>query len=113
MIPATRLAEIEAREFSFGLTLAENRELCRGYRASLTCELELVDALMESDSLKVALSAVTAERDALRAAFDDLLSWFPDKPSQPEWRIKAGEHGADDALDAGRALLAGTAQGAE
>ena len=48
-----------------------------------------------------------AERIArLEAALTDLLSWFPDAPSKPEWRIPAGEHGADDAIAEARARLA-------
>jgi hypothetical protein len=46
-----------------------------------------------------------AEVERLRDALSDLVSWFPDKPSQPEWRIRAGEHGADDAVAAARAAL--------
>lgn len=48
-----------------------------------------------------------AELEALRSAMADLLSWFPDKPSEPEWRIKGGEHGADDAVAFARAALSG------
>lgn len=40
----------------------------------------------------------------LEEVLDDLLSWF-DKPSEPEWRIKAGPYGADDAVEAARAAL--------
>lgn len=47
-----------------------------------------------------------AEVERLRDALSDLVSWFPDAPSQPEWRIRAGEHGADDAVAAARAALA-------
>ncbi len=44
---------------------------------------------------------------ALREALADLLSWFPDKPPQPEWRITAGKFGADDAVEHARSLLKG------
>lgn len=46
-----------------------------------------------------------AEIEKLRGALSDLLSWFPDKPTEPEWRIKAGGHGADDAITEARATL--------
>jgi hypothetical protein len=36
----------------------------------------------------------------------DLLSWFEGKPSDPEWRIKAGAYGADDAIQAARSAIA-------
>lgn len=39
----------------------------------------------------------------LGTALDDLLSWFPYKPSDPEWRIKGGPHGADEAVAFARA----------
>lgn len=58
-----------------------------------------------------ALAALIAERDELRVALDDLMSWFPEKPSSPEWRFKAGEHGADAAVEAARAVLSTNAQG--
>lgn len=41
----------------------------------------------------------------LREALEDLISWFPEKPSQPEWRLPAGEFGANDAVAAARAAL--------
>jgi hypothetical protein len=50
-------------------------------------------------------AAADAEIERLRAALRDLLSWFPDEPTEPEWRLKAGEYGADDALEAARAAL--------
>jgi len=57
-------------------------------------------------------SVAEAERDRLAlanaellAAFDDLMSWFPDKPTEPMWQMKAGEWGADAAIDEARALL--------
>lgn len=43
--------------------------------------------------------------DMLREALYDLLSWFPDAPSPPEWRLKGGEHGADDAIAHAREVL--------
>jgi hypothetical protein len=54
-----------------------------------------------------ALHAVTSDCEArLVAALQDLMSWFPVEPSDPEWRIKGGEMGADDAIDYARDLLA-------
>lgn len=47
-----------------------------------------------------------AEVERLRELLSDLMSWFPDKPSRPEWRITAGEYGADAAVAAARAALA-------
>ena len=41
----------------------------------------------------------------LETVLEDLLSWFPDKPSEPEWRIKAGNYGADAAVSIARSLL--------
>lgn len=52
-----------------------------------------------------ALSRQQAENERLREALGDLISWFPEKPSEPEWRIRAGERGADDAVEAARAAL--------
>lgn len=46
-----------------------------------------------------------SECDKLRAALSDLLSWFPDAPSPPEWHLKGGEHGADDAIAHAREVL--------
>lgn len=45
----------------------------------------------------------------LEEVLDDLLSWF-DKPSEPEWRIKSGPYGADDAVEAARAALSSSKQ---
>lgn len=45
----------------------------------------------------------------LEEVLGDLLSWF-DKPSEPEWRIKAGPYGADDAVEAARTALEGRKQ---
>ena len=47
------------------------------------------------------------ENEMLRTALYDLLSWFPEKPSPPEWRIEAGERGADDAVQAARDAMNG------
>ena len=41
----------------------------------------------------------------LEEALSDLLSWFPAKPSPPEWRLPGGGHGADEAVAAARALF--------
>ena len=47
-------------------------------------------------------SQKNAER--YRSALEDLVSWFPDSPSH-EWRIKAGESGADDAIEHARKTI--------
>ena len=51
------------------------------------------------------LAAKERECEGLKVALADLVSWFPEKPSEPEWRLKAGAFGADDALAAARALV--------
>ena len=35
----------------------------------------------------------------------DLMTWFPAKPSEPQWQLKAGTYGADDAIEAARKLV--------
>jgi len=50
---------------------------------------------------------LAAENAKLREALADLMTWFPDKPSAPEWRLPGGKYGADDAVEAARAALAG------
>lgn len=94
------------------------------YLASITGEHgELVERLKEPFTHPVAeemllrsaaadaitaLSAAKAEQAAeverLREVLVDLVSWFPEKPSEPEWRLMAGKYGADDAISAARAL---------
>jgi len=50
--------------------------------------------------------AAALQREAkLREALADLLSWFPEKAPAPEYRIEAGDRGATDAVEAGRAAL--------
>lgn len=56
----------------------------------------------ESDRELTTLRARVAK---MEEALGDLLSWFPDCPSEPEWRLKAGRYGADDALAHARSLL--------
>ena len=51
------------------------------------------------------LDAQAAQIAGLREVLNDLLSWFPDKPTEPEWRLRAGEWGADDAVVAARQAL--------
>jgi len=41
----------------------------------------------------------------LEGALRDLLTWFPQKPSEPKWELKAGEYGADDAIQHARETL--------
>lgn len=60
---------------------------------------------MDADTAE-ALAREFKRLKSVEEALTDLLSWFPDKPSDPEWRIKAGEYGADEALDHARGLIA-------
>jgi len=55
--------------------------------------------------------AACKEIDRLREALGDLVSWFPEKAPEPEWRLKAGQYGADDAIEAARAALAQASEG--
>ncbi len=57
-----------------------------------------------------AILALRARVSQIETALVDLMSWFPDKPSDPEWRIKGGEHGADGAVEFARAALATEAE---
>lgn len=58
------------------------------------------------DAAEGQVSALTAERDRLRIALADLTSWFDDGPSRyGPWIIKAGDPGADAAVDFARAAL--------
>lgn len=60
-----------------------------------------VDPLFSQADYLSALSEVKRLREAL----GDLLTWFPEKPSPPEWRLKAGDNGADEAVEFARAAL--------
>lgn len=51
------------------------------------------------------IQSLAARNAELEMGLEDLLSWFPDKPSEPEWRIKAGNYGADAAVSIARSLL--------
>ena len=51
------------------------------------------------------IQSLVARNAELEMGLEDLLSWFPDKPSEPEWRIKAGNYGADAAVSIARSLL--------
>lgn len=52
------------------------------------------------------ITALEAEKAELVEALNDLVSWFPEKPTDPEWRLRGGERGADDAVTHARATLA-------
>ena len=67
---------------------------------------EKIDALRAENEL-LTKRAETAEANQTKAveALGDLLTWFPQKPSDPEWRLKGGEHGADEAVAFARAAL--------
>lgn len=51
------------------------------------------------------IASLRARVEALEGALVDLMSWFPKKPSDPEWRIKGGVFGADDAVVHARSLV--------
>jgi hypothetical protein len=51
---------------------------------------------------------LAAENARLRETLNDLMTWFPDKPSPPEWRLPGGKYGADEAVAAARAALGDT-----
>jgi hypothetical protein len=59
----------------------------------------------ESNQLRELCTKHRLEASELRSALDDLLSWFPDKPSDPEWRLRGGQQGADDAVQHARSLI--------
>lgn len=84
------LAE-ELRAETFGQVAAEAMRLYAGR----------LDAFRDAELAR--LRARVAELESVLA---DLVSWFPDKPEPPQWQIRAGEYGADDAIHAARAALA-------
>ena len=51
------------------------------------------------------IASLRARVEAAEGALVDLMSWFPKKPSDPEWRIKGGVFGADDAVEHARSLV--------
>ena len=51
------------------------------------------------------IASLRARVEGLEGALVDLMSWFPEKPSDPEWRIKGGKFGADDAVEHARSLV--------
>lgn len=53
-----------------------------------------------------AVLLLVASWEQQRQALEDLLSWFPEHPSKPEWRLPAGASGADDAVSHAREVLA-------
>lgn len=75
------------------------------------CELCTLDAAMFLPNPETILaleaehSRLRAENERLRGALEDLVSWFPETPTPARWEIKAGEYGADNAVDAARAAL--------
>lgn len=77
----------------------ELRERAESYRMGGPSS-EHTAALLDDAAARI--EALEAENKRLGEALDDLLSWFPEKPSVPEWRLKAGKYGADDAVDAAR-----------
>jgi hypothetical protein len=65
-------------------------------------------ALLRASQAEADRDRLAAEVERLRAALRDLMTWFPDKPSPPEWRLPGGEYGADEAVAAARAALGDT-----
>jgi hypothetical protein len=57
-------------------------------------------ARLEADRDRLA-----AEVERLHGALTDLMTWFPARPSPPEWRLPGGKYGADEAIAAARAAL--------
>ncbi len=51
------------------------------------------------------IASLRARVEVMTGALVDLMSWFPEKPSDPEWRIKGGEFGADEAVEHARSLV--------
>lgn len=51
------------------------------------------------------IASLRARVEVLEGALVDLMSWFPKQPSDPEWRIKGGVFGADDAVEHARSLV--------
>lgn len=68
------------------------------------CDDEM-DAASTCDQAATAIQSLVARNAELEMGLEDLLSWFPDKPSEPEWRINAGNYGADAAVSIARSLL--------
>jgi DNA repair exonuclease SbcCD ATPase subunit len=66
-------------------------------------DLRGVQAHMHSAMARA--EAAEARVVELESALSDLLSWFPTEPSKPLWQLKAGEYGADEAVEAARAAL--------
>jgi hypothetical protein len=76
--------------------LAAERDALRDDLLTLeTCQAKVI---AERDRL-------AAENARLRGALSDLMTWFPDRPSAPEWRLPGGKYGADEAVAAARETL--------
>lgn len=66
---------------------------------------EVAVLLADCRTAAATIQSLAARNAELEMGLEDLLSWFPDKPSEPEWRIKAGNYGADAAVSIARSLL--------
>lgn len=76
------------------------------YDTSADCDISRANAEFDAWWPEDAAPAPTSnEAEDLRSALHDLLTWFPDKPSPPEWRLKGGEQGADEAVQHARSLI--------
>jgi hypothetical protein len=76
-------------------------------------ELERENARLKSEVefLHLRRGQLVIERDKAREVLGDLVSWFTTpNVSGRVWIIPAGERGADDAVNAARAALAGSGE---
>jgi TPP-dependent trihydroxycyclohexane-1,2-dione (THcHDO) dehydratase len=87
-------AEVEDLRAKLAEEFASHAETLAMYRRRIEQHKECMAKLAEAD------------KDAGRYldTLDDLLSWFPEKPSH-EWRIKAGEMGADADIANARKII--------
>lgn len=67
-------------------------------------------ARVAAEELEYTEATLRAENELMREALADLVSWFPETKPVPEWKIRAGEFGADDAVEAARNALAQVAK---
>lgn len=68
------------------------------------------ESVMAAWNTRATEATLRAENELMRGALADLVSWFPETKPVPEWKIRAGEFGADDAVEAARNALAQVAK---
>lgn len=90
------------------LAMAEERQ---ADHAEINLKADFIDkTLNQLAASDERIAQLEAENRRLREALTDLASWFDGGPSSyGPWIIKAGEYGADDAVNAARAALNPTA----